>query len=145
MKLTTEQFVAAVYLFEKANGNKKDEFEEQHIQDSGLAKFEASQLEGIIIKGFEDNLYTTQEERVDVYWCLGKRFNKELIPLFIEWLESEASSKNPYTVYQLLISLGNMGEPVFNKEREGGSAYYETELNMRDAENYLKKTIHKPT
>lgn len=46
---------------------------------------------------------------------------------------------NPNAVYQLLIALGNMGEPVFNKDREGGSAIYETELNLKDAREYLRK------
>jgi hypothetical protein len=32
-----------------------------------------------------------------------------------------------------------MEEPVFNQDRDGGSADYETELNLRDARQCLKE------
>ena len=137
MKLKIEQFEAAVYLIEKSHGNKKSEYEEQVIHSSGLSQYDVNELQQIIIDGFNIGIYSTQEERISVYWCLGKLHKRELIPLFTEWLSNEFNAGNPYTVYQLLISLGNMEEPVFNSDREGGSAYYETELNMRDAKEYL--------
>jgi hypothetical protein len=51
---------------------------------------------------------------------LSKRFHRNLIPLFKGWLKSELDEGNGADIYQIPFALGNMGEPVFNIDREGG-------------------------
>ena len=142
MKLSNNQFEAVAYIFEEANGNVKTEYEEEVISESGLREFEPNILEKIIMDGLNDGIYTENADRISGYWVLGKRFNVDLIPSFRKWLKTELELNEPHTVYQLLISLGNMDEPVFNTDRGGSSGFDETELNLRDAKDYLKKTAH---
>ena len=53
----------------------------------------------------------------------------------------ELQSGNEIPVFQILIGLNRMGEPAFAKGIT--SRYYDqTEQNLRDAENYLKRTVH---
>ena len=139
MKLTNDEFEAVVYIFEKDNGNVKTDYEDQIISKSGLSDFDPVALEKIIVDGLNKGVYSGRTNRISAYWALGKRFNRELIPVFRKWLKQELHYNDPYAVYQLLITLGNMEEPTFNPDRDGSSAYSETQLNMRDAADYLKK------
>jgi HEAT repeat protein len=139
MKLNNDQFEALTYIFERENGNTKTKFEEQIIKDSGIGDLDSTTLEKIVIDGLNNKIYKDSNERINAYWSLGKRHNKEIIPNFREWLSDEIKLKDAQAVYQILISLGNMEEDVFNPDRDGSSAFYETELNLRDAIDYLKK------
>ena len=139
MKLTNDQFEASAYIFEKANGNKKSKYEEEVIAEFGLNNIEPTELKTVIVDGLNNGLYSDLEDRISAYWSLSKIHDMDLIPEFKKWLKIELDKQDPNGVYQLLIALGNMGEPVFNKDRDGGSAYYETELNLRDAKAYLQK------
>lgn len=142
MKLTNDQLEEAAYIFEKVNGNSHSDFENRIIAESNLTRFNPPELERIIFEGLENGIYDGLADRISAYWALGKRFNRDLIPYFKKWLQKESDLNDQQAVYQLLIALGNMGEPVFNSDREGGSASWETELNMRDAKKYLKKNIN---
>ena len=137
MKLTNNQFEASAYIFEKANGNKKTEYEEKLIAESGLTELKPNDLKTQIIKGLNNGLYSDSKERISAYWTLSKVHDKNLISDFRKWLKIEFEKKEPLAVYQLMIALGNLEEPVFNKNRTG-SAFNETELNLRDTEDYLK-------
>lgn len=139
MKLTYDQFDAAAYIFEKSNGNSKSDYEEKIIAESGLADLKSTDLEKIIISGLNSGIYKDEQDRISAYWALGKRFNPNLIPFFRRRLKSELESNNPSAIYQLLIALENMEEPVFNDDRNGSTASLETELNLRDAKKYLTK------
>lgn len=137
MKLTNDQFEASAYIFEKANGNKKTEYEEKLIAESGLTELKPNDLKIQIIIGLNNGLYSDSKERISAYWTLSKVHDMNLIPDFRKWLKIEFENQEPLAVYQLMIALGNLEEPVFNENRTG-SAFDETELNLRDAENYLK-------
>jgi hypothetical protein len=139
MKLTNDQFEASAYIFEKANGNKKSEYEEKVIAESGLNNLKPIELENQIIKGIDSGLYSDSKERISAYWSLSKIHKNELIPNFRKWLKTELENENSDTVYQLMIALGNLEEPIFNLDRNGSSAFNETELNLRDAKEYLNK------
>ena len=139
MKLTNDQFEASAYIFEKANGNKKSEYEEKVIAESGLNNLKPIELENQIIKGIDSGLYSDTKERISAYWSLSKIHKNELIPNFRKWLKIELENENSDTVYQLMIALGNLEEPIFNLDRNGSSAFNETELNLRDAREYLNK------
>tara|TARA_R110002111_G_scaffold262258_1_gene337575 strand:+ start:543 stop:965 length:423 start_codon:yes stop_codon:yes gene_type:complete len=138
MKLTNDQFEAVAYIFERANGNKKSEYEEKVIAESGLNNLKPFELETQIINGINNGLYSDSKERISAYWTLSKIHKTELIPNFKKWLKIELEHKNVDTIYQLMIALSNLEEPIFNIDRNGSSAFNETELNLRDAENYLK-------
>lgn len=137
MKLTNDQFEASAYIFEKANGNKKTEYEENLIAESGLTELNPSDLKIQIINGLNSGIYSDSKERISAYWTLSKVHDINLIPDFRKWLKTEFENQESLAVYQLMIALGNLEEPVFNRNRTG-SAFNETELNLRDAENYLK-------
>ncbi|QCX37734.1 hypothetical protein FF125_04530 [Aureibaculum algae] len=137
MKRTNDQFEASAYIFEKANGNKKSEYEEKLIAESRLTKLKPNDLKMQIINGLNSGLYSDSKERISAYWTLSKVHDKNLIPDFRKWLKSEFEKSEPLAVYQLMIALVNLEEPVFNKKRIG-SAFHEAELNMRDADSYLK-------
>ena len=139
MKLTNDQFEASAYIFEKANGNKKSEYEEKIIAESGLNNLKPIELKNQIIKGINSGLYSDSKERISAYWSLSKIHKTELIPNFRKWLKTELENENSDTVYQLMIALGNLEEPIFNIDRNGSSAFNETELNLRDAREYLNK------
>ena len=138
MKLTNDQFEASAYIFEKANGNKKSEYEEKVIAESGLNNLKPIELETQIVNGIDSGLYSDSKERISAYWSLSKIHKTELIPNFKKWLKTELENENADTVYQLMIALGNLEEPIFNIDRNGSTAFNETELNLRDAKNYLK-------
>jgi len=138
MKLSYDQFDAAVYIFEKNKGNFKTAYEEMIIAESGLSNLKAKELEKIIVEGLNSNFYKGTKIRTSAYWALSKQFNAELIPDFKKWLEMEILKKNSGVVFQLMIALDNLEEPVFHTDRNSYSIA-EIELNMRDAENYLNQ------
>ena len=142
MKLTADQFEALAYIFERENGNEKSDNEKEIISESGLADYNADVLEREVIDGLENGFYDGSTDRISAYWALGKRFNRTLIPIFQKWLRQEYDLNDAPAVYQLLIALGNLEEPVFGSDRDGGSASWETDLNMRDAKLYLDKNAH---
>ncbi|WP_242132293.1 hypothetical protein [Aestuariivivens marinum] len=138
MKFSDEQFEAVTYIFERAHGNIKTDYENEVINMSGLSKFEHSFLERNIVNDLDKGVYNNSTDRISAYWVLGKRFNRNLIPAFQKWLRYELDSNDAIAVYQILIALGNMDEPVFNPKRNGSYASWEAELNIEDAKDYLK-------
>lgn len=107
------------------------------LAESNLTTYNFDHLEKIIVDGLNKTIDTSSDLRICAYWALSKRFNRNLIPSFKGWLKSELDEGNSAAIYQILIALGKMGEPVFNVDREGGSSVYEIDLNVRDAKTYL--------
>ncbi|WGK64964.1 hypothetical protein [Croceiramulus getboli] len=138
MKLTNEQFTEAAFIFEKANGNFLDDYEEKLIATSHLTKFNITELEMIIIDGLNSGIYEKEEERVSGYWSLSKLGNRNLIKEYKKWLRTELESKSEIAVFQILVGLDRLEESTFNKNRSG-RAVDESELNFRDAEKYLSQ------
>ena len=136
MKLTNEQFTEAGFIFEKANGNSHSEYEKQIIAESELAKFKPTELEQIIVDGLNSGIYKNEDERVSGYWSLSKIGNRNLIAEYKKWLRTELENENGIAVFQILVGLDRLDEPAFHKKRTG-RAVDETELNFRDAKNYL--------
>jgi hypothetical protein len=138
MKLNNNQFEAAAYMFEKANGNIKSEYEEEHIAKSGLTHYSISKLETLIVLGIEEGLYREGNELTSAYWALSKRYNLALIPYFDNWLKLELERESKDHLFQIMIALANLEVSVFNKKRTS-LAFDEYELNKRDAELYLNR------
>ena len=138
MKFSDQEFEALAYIFERAHGNIKTDYENEVINKSGLSKYKPSLLEREVINGLNAGIYNNSTDRVSAYWVLGKRFNRNLIPAFQKWLRYELESNDAIAVYQILFAFGNMDEPVFNPKRNGSYVSWETELNIEDAKDYLK-------
>jgi len=136
MTLTYKQIEAATYIFEKDYGNKHSEFLEKIIKESGLSGLNISDLEKIILDGINSGLYKDNQSRTSAYWALSKRFNAVLIPSFKKWLKIETENGDTGSLFQIMIALNNLEEPVFHKDRSS-YAFDEIELNLRDAEIYL--------
>jgi hypothetical protein len=138
MKLTNEQFTEVAFIFEKENGNSHSDFEKGIIAESNLTKYKPTELEKIIIDGLNSGIYKNEYERVSGYWSLSKLGNRNLIAEYKKWLRTELENENGIAVFQILIGLDRLDEPAFNENRTGRGAD-ETELNIRDAKQYLKK------
>ena len=139
MRLTKIQMEEAVVLFEEDIGHSGNDYTQKILAASDLRHIEVAELEQVILDGLNNGLYTNEETRISAYWALSKRYNQELIPAFKKWLKTEIDLKDHNAVYQLLIALDNLEEPVFNADRKGGSGAHETELNFRDGRDYLEK------
>lgn len=137
MKLTNHQFIEAAFIFEKENGNRHGKYEKEVIKESNLLHLKPSELKTIIINGLNLGLYTKNTERTSAYWALSKTNDKNIIPEFKNWLKKEFNLKNETPIFQLLIALDRFDESAFDEKRN--SRYFdETELNFRDAKNYLE-------
>lgn len=141
MELTIDQLEEAGFIFEKENGYAGDDYSKRVLAESNLTTYNVDHLEKIIVDGLNKTVDTNSDLRISAYWALSKRFNRNLIPSFKGWLKSELDEGNGAAIYQILIALGDMGEPVFNVDREGGSSVNELDLNVRDAKSYLKSDI----
>ena len=78
------------------------------------------------------------ELRLSAYWALSKRFDKNLLPFFRNQLEVEIEVEGAPAVFQLLIAIDNLAEPVFGTDRNGSFSGFDSDLNIRDAKAYLK-------
>ena len=138
MKFTNDQFTEIAFIFEKENGNIHTDFEKEILSESTLSKLKPTELEKIIINGLNTGIYKNEDERVSGYWALSKTGNKNLISNYQKWLKTELENENEIAIYQILIALDRLDEPVFNKNRSGQSVN-EIGLNIKDAKAYLVK------
>jgi len=136
IKLTNQQFEEIAYIFEQANRGSHSDYERKIIKESKLAKFKPFELEQIIVDGLNSNIYKKESERVSGYWALSKSINSDLISQFRKWLKIELDNKNSIPIFQILVALDRFHEPAFHKNRNSRGAD-ETELNIRDAKEYL--------
>lgn len=134
MKFSVDNLLDIALIFEQANGNNLGDNDALLVKNSGLDHCQPEELEKLIISTIVD---ADPEYRSKAYWVLGKRFNKNLVHSFNEWLEVELNKKNPDLVYQILIALDNQGLSVFGTDRDGSYSSQEADLNMRDARLYL--------
>lgn len=139
MKIEADQFDAISYIFEMANGNNLGNYETRIIDTSKVKGVSPVILVNAIIESFKEANPGDISYRTSAYWALSKRFDKKLIPFFQKQLELELTIEGIPAVFQLLIALDNLTEPVFGKDRNGSYAGMDIELNMRDAKNYLKQ------
>lgn len=139
MKFTEDQFEAIAYIFERKNSYPgfHSSYEKEIISDFELKDLPPNKLEQILVDGIEQKIYSNEKERIDSYWALSKSGNKNLINYFRKWLNEEVSAKNYKAIFQILIALDKLEESVFEKNRTSRS-YDETNLNLKDAKNYLE-------
>ncbi len=136
MKLTKDQFLEAGFIFEKTNGNSHSDYEKKTIVESVLTEYKPAELEKLIVYGLHSGIYLSNDERISAYWALSKIDNRNLILEFKKWLRIELESENGIAIFQLLVALDRFDEPAFHKNRNS-RGNEETELNIRDAKQYL--------
>lgn len=137
MEISEENLLVTALIFEQANGNRLGENDIQVIEAAGLSGASAELLEEALLEAL--NAERPSAYRSTAYWALSKRFNRELIPYFMKWMKKELENSEPGAVYQLLIALDNVEEPVFGKDRNGSVSVMDAGLNVRDARTYLEK------
>jgi hypothetical protein len=137
MKIEEDQFDAIAYLFEKHNGNSLGEFENNRIEESEFKDTAVSELVKAIIDNLNDDRTADSKYRTLAYWALSKRFDIKLLTFFQDSLKRELAEPDTPAVFQLLIALDNLEEPVFGKDRDGSFSGHDIALNIRDAKNYL--------
>jgi hypothetical protein len=138
MKLTKDQFLEAGFIFEKANGNSHSDYEKGIIAESELTNYKPKELEQILVNGLNSEIYKNDEDRISAYWALSKNNNRDLILEFQKWLRTELNIENGIAIFQILVALDRFDEPAFHKNRNS-RGNDETELNIRDANQYLNK------
>ncbi len=138
MKFTSNQFTEIAFLFERANGNIHSDYERKIINESSLKKIDRDYLKEQIIDGINSKIYADAALRTNAYWALSKLPNPNLIPNLRKWLKLELENNEMGTLFQIMIALSNLEEPVFSNKRSG-FAFDEIELNRRDAQQYLNE------
>lgn len=137
MEVSEDNLYVAALVFEQANGNRLDENDVRLIQNAGLGNCAPEFLEAALVEALTAE--PPASYRSMAYWALSKRFNNGLIPLFKKWMHRELGNQESGAVYQLLIALDNLEEPVFGSDRNGSVSAADTLLNVRDATIYLEK------
>jgi hypothetical protein len=133
----SEYFYDASYFFERARGRVMDDYELGAIKKAGLDRSDplelSREIQASIVSGS-----LSAKERSTACFALGKSFDRMLTPFFQRQLQFEWEAKS-CAVYQLMICLSDLDEQVFGEDRNGSYSAMEVELNLRDAEDYLKR------
>ncbi len=133
MEITNDSLNAAMFLFEKANGNKLDPNSIQDIEREGLAKINPLDLV-TAIKNYIESVPDDDPLLGTAIFALGKRYDKNLKRYFRKLLRRLLDS-NPHALFQVLIALNN---PEENALPDDGSVT-EYEQNRKYAIDYLKR------
>jgi len=136
MKIPKDAIVAAAYVFERANGYQLGERERSEIAMHKMENCDPELLAKDLQRDILDHAEDESGYKAQAYWALGKRFDRRLIPFFRDRLAIELRH-DVETVYQIMIALENLQEPVFSADRSGSYSIMDSDLNRRDAKSYL--------
>ena len=115
-----------------------DALNKGHHSDNWKGKKASHWQQELILAIDQDKLEDSEAYRL-AYWALSKRFDPNLVTPFRRWLKRELEGADGQAIFQLMIGLDNLDEPVFDPSRSG-YASFEEELNRRDASHYLNHT-----
>ncbi|MES2440358.1 MAG: hypothetical protein V4584_14915 [Verrucomicrobiota bacterium] len=132
-----DYLMAVAFFFERENGNPLGENELAEIKEHGLEFADAEAIARQLQLSLGGNPLSA-DARASIYWALSKRFDDSLLPFFQESLARELGEDNS-PVFQVMIALDNLNQPVFSKGREGSFSVLDDELNRGDAAAYLKE------
>mgnify|MGYP005997219949 CR=1 FL=1 len=124
---------AAESVFAREAGNTVSAQDHAAIDAAGLGDVEAAALARRVVQAVEDG-GLSERERSAAYFALSKCYEPRLIPRFRVWLAREVADGGP--VFQLMIALDTLEEPVFGADRDG-YASRDVERNLVDARRYL--------
>lgn len=127
---------AAAFLFEGLNGHSLGSFEKSEIDKCDLAATDPEKISGAIRMAIEQDHKSSSTYRQTAYWALGKLHDPGLLPFFEKQLHLELQ-RDLLAVYQIMIALDNLDEPVFSDERPGSTAH-EYDRNREDARRWLE-------
>jgi hypothetical protein len=132
MRIPTEAINAAAYVFEGANGNTLGEWQISEIDQYGLRNVDVTALATELVRIVEAE---TPDSKGHAYWALGKKVDASLLPFFRKQLGLELG-RDIEAVYQIMIALDNLDEPVF---ADGGTSHSSSdyERNRDCAQRYL--------
>lgn len=137
MELSEDLIDDCRLLFEAANGFPHDFGEQARLAELKLRGADADALAGFLVNRIQNPEEADARRRASVFWALGKRYDRALLPFFRKSLKVEVAADSE-SVYQILIALDNLDERVFGADRDGGSCL-EKDLNRRDAMAYLAR------
>ncbi len=135
MQITPQSYLAVAALFRQAWGDALDSYDIDDINRSGLQGISPDLLAQELIDLITSDNEKTISDRGQVYWVLGKKQDKNLVPFFRRQLRIEVA-RDMNAAYQIMIALEDIGEKPFAGERTSYSSS-EDDLNSRDAEAYL--------
>lgn len=129
----SEALLKASQVFDKFNGLESDGSWEQDLLNLQVIEEEVKQLHDSIVRFIESH-----DGRLlgNAIWALGKLADPRDQSFFRACLKKRLSQQDGVGVYQCLIALGNLGEPVFGEH--ASTSMFDTEDNFRYAEAYLK-------
>lgn len=136
MSFPEDAIPAAAFLFEQTRGVLQGPFEAGEIQRHGLVGIDPELLTRELRYLIAAEHKSDGEGRQQAYWALGKKRDGRLIPFFRDQLRLELR-RDMIAVFQIMIALQDIDEPMFTSDRSGYSAD-DFELNRQDAESYLE-------
>ena len=136
MEIDSQFLTAAAFRFEAARGVRHSDFETEIITELELDTIAPDDLAHTLWdwlggKGADSPL------RSSAYWALGKRHDPRDLTSLVAVLHRELP-RDADAVYQILIALENLGEPVFPPEQRGRSSR-DHESNRAAAQRYLNQ------
>jgi hypothetical protein len=137
-----DKLVAAAYVFESANGNVLGPEELSAVKAAGLQNADPAQLAEGIRDALEAGSPPGARYRATAFWALGKRFDPSLRDFFRRHLAAEVN-RDGHIVYQIMIALEHLGEPVWPAEQSSCSSA-EDERNRAAALRYLHGNVSLP-
>ena len=138
IRYSIDALEAIVCLFDQANGRELASYETSQLLEHSLNGEDPVSISKLLVDLIRRDKSLDAYYRLAVYWALSKRYDKELIPFFVERLIIELTLGDE-AIYQLLIALDNLDEAVFGQDRDGSYSILDTDLNRRDAKLYLTK------
>lgn len=134
--MTSNQVLATAFVFERCRGLPLGSYELNEIQEQGLDDVDPELLMRnltTLVMTFDEG---ENQERSQVYWVLGKKRDRALIPFFRQQLGAELS-RDMNAVYQIMIALQDLDAPGLEVSC-GGYSSQDEEWNREVAARYLK-------
>ena len=130
-----------MFAFSKAQLHQLREFFEQINKGQAPELWQghtAGVLQQQLMDAIDQGLLEDVEANRLAYWALSKRFDPSLVPAYRRWLSKALEQEDEQAIFQLMIGLDNLEEPVFGTDRSGYASFEEA-LNRRDATRYLNQ------
>ena len=137
MKFDSGQIRAAACLLERERGSSVDPGDVGVREGIGFMGQSPDAVQHALVRAIEESLISP-EDLPGAYFALGKRRDRALKGWFQQALRREANHDSD-TVYQIMIALDDLGEPVFDRTQRTGFSAREKEDNLRDALKYLSR------
>ncbi len=133
MKITKLFLKAACHYIMRYNGMNLYDNESALVEEFIPKDISIKKLKGVIVKTLIRDKNLPDEMRCLSYFALGKLYNSELIPFFVERLKIEIE-RDSKSAYQIMTALDNLDQKIFSSN---SNSIFNIEQNLEDAEKYL--------